>query len=58
MSDDEERQKKRIRIRNHIAKDLRSPIFRQRVKQHKKEDDAERRYRRYKDVRDLGVAED
>lgn len=38
MSTPEEKQKKRRRIRSHIAKDLGSPRYRQRVKPNEKPD--------------------
>jgi len=45
---DEDKEKHRLRRRNHIAKDLRTPKFKQTVVEPRsKEDEEERRLRRY-----------
>lgn len=54
MTTPEDKEKHQKRRRNHVAKDLRTPKYKQRkIDPKRSEDEAERRFRRYNDFEEL-----
>lgn len=57
MSNPEDKLKHQVRRRSHIIYDLHKPKYHQQIRDGKQEEDGERRYRKYKDIKEIGLDE-